>query len=226
MIKNRTDAGKKIARALLKYKGRDAVVYAIPRGGVIVGRVVADELGIPLDLVVTRKLVQPGNVNVAFGAVDEAGSRMIDDAELAKIDPALAEEEIQRQTAEVTRRANVYRAGKASISPAGKVAIIVDDGITTGYNIRPAVQYLKSMNPKKIVVAIPVAPRQSLEVVRSMVDEIVTLIPPETFGSSVDEHYVDFTQPSDQDVINVFLGRDTAKSAVGSTNSNEENFFQ
>lgn len=205
MLKNRLDAGKKIARALQKYRGKDAVVYAIPRGGVIVGRAVADELKSPFDIVVTRKLVDPNNIEFGFGAVDEKGALMVDEEQKAKVDPQLVEEEIKRQTEEVVRRAKLYRGEKEAISAEGKVAIVVDDGITTGYNIKPAVEYLKAQHPKKIVVAIPVAPRDSLESVRAMVDEIVTLLPPESFGASVDEHYADFAQPNDQEVIDAFL---------------------
>lgn len=225
MIKNRVDAGKKIARALAKYKGKDAVVYAIPRGGVIVGREIANELHLPLDLVVTRKLVKPGNVNLAFGAVDEAGDRMIDEAVLAEIDPVQAEEEIFRQSEEVTRRAQLYRAGKTPVVSTGKIAIIVDDGITTGYNIRPAVEYIHKQQPKKIVVAIPVAPRHSLEDVRKMADEIVTLISPETFGTSVDEHFVDFAQPSDREVINALQGVTSLPKTSNPHRGSEEEFF-
>jgi putative phosphoribosyl transferase len=99
----------------------------------------------------------------------------------------------------------MYRSGKQPLSATNKVAIIVDDGITTGFNIRPAVAFIQAQHPKKIVVAIPVAPRESLETVRAMVDEIVTLLPPETFGKSVDEHYKEFTQPDDMEVIDAFL---------------------
>lgn len=190
----------------MKYKGKSTVVYAIPRGGVIVGRSVADELGAPLDIVVTRKLVDPNNVTFVFGAVDEAGNQMLDDAQVAKLDPKVVQDEIQLQKQEVERRARDYRKGKEPIPSTDKIAIIVDDGITTGFNIRPAVQMIKSQNPKKIVVAIPVAPRHSLETVRAMVDEIVILIPPETFGASVDEHYKDFTQPDDAAIVEALAG--------------------
>lgn len=206
MLKDRESAGIKIARSLMKYKGKSTVVYAIPRGGVIVGRAVADELGAPLDIVVTRKLVDPTNVSFVFGAIDEGGTQMIDQIEAAKLDPNVVQTEIENQSREVERRAHEYRNGKEPISSTDKIAIIVDDGITTGFNIRPAVQYIKSQNPRKIVVAIPVAPRHSLETVRAMVDEIVILIPPETFGSSVDEHYKDFAQPDDASIIEALAG--------------------
>lgn len=205
MLKSREDAGRKIARSLTKYHSKDAIVFAIPRGGVIVGRSVADELGVPLDIVVTRKLVVSGNPSNAFGAIDEAGNTLLDEALVKTLPLADVEAEIERQKAEVSRRAKLYRSGKQPISARDSVAIIVDDGITTGYNIRPAVSFIKSQYPKKIVVAIPVAPRESLETVRSMVDEIVTLLPPETFGKSVDEHYKEFAQPDDMEVIDAFL---------------------
>ena len=206
MLKDRISAGAKISKLLVKYKGKSTVVYAIPRGGVIVGRAVADELGAPLDIVVTRKLVDPKNVTYVFGSIDEQGNQIIDSALAAKLDPKVIQTEIETQKQEVERRAREYRRGKDPISSTDKIAIIVDDGITTGFNIRPAVQFIKSQNPKKIVVAIPVAPRHSLETVRAMVDEIVILIPPETFGVSVDEHYKDFAQPDDASIVEALAG--------------------
>ncbi len=205
MLKSREDAGRKIARSLTKYHSKDAIVFAIPRGGVIVGRAVADELGVPLDIVVTRKLVAAGDPTHAFGAVDEAAHTLLDESAVQKLPQAEVAAEIDRQQKEVSRRAKMYRSGKQPLSATNKVAIIVDDGITTGFNIRPAVLFIQAQHPKKIVVAIPVAPRESLETVRAMVDEIVTLLPPETFGKSVDEHYKEFVQPDDMEVIDAFL---------------------
>lgn len=204
MLKSREDAGRKIAQFLMKYRSRDAIVYAIPRGGVIVGRVVADVIGVPLEIVVTRKLVVSGDPSRAFGSIDEAGEVLLDQAMTQTLNRSQVDLEIERQKEEVRRRVSLYRRGKQPQSALGKVAIIVDDGITTGYNIRPAVSFIKSQHPKKIVVAIPVAPRESLETVRSMVDEIVTLLPPETFGSSVDEHYKEFVQPDDVEVADAY----------------------
>jgi predicted phosphoribosyltransferase len=130
---------------------------------------------------------------------------LLDEQLIKNLNREEVDQEAARQTVEVHRRAKLYRSGKLALSAKDKVAIIVDDGITTGYNIRPAVSYIKAQHPKKIVVAIPVAPRASLEAVREMVDEIVTLLPPETFGKSVDEHYKEFVQPDDMEVIDAFL---------------------
>jgi predicted phosphoribosyltransferase len=131
---------------------------------------------------------------------------MLDEAETKKLSPEVVAEEVTRQREEVIRRAKKYRGDKAALPSTDKIAIIVDDGITTGFNILPAVQLIKSQHPKKIVVAIPVAPRHSLEKVREIVDEIVILLPPETFGASVDEHYQEFAQPDDDAVIAALAG--------------------
>ncbi len=202
LFKDRADAGKKLAAVLKKYEGPETIVYALPRGGVVVGAEVANALHVPLDLVVTRKIGQPLNPEYAIAAVSENGKLVVNQNEVSQIDTSWFKEKIARQIAEAKRRRKKY-SSHDFLSPAGKIAILVDDGIATGLTMLAAIKELRSYAPKKLVVAVPVSPTDSTAIIRKQVDEFVCLhIDPEYLGA-VASYYSTFPQVEDEEVVEI-----------------------
>lgn len=205
-FRDRVDAGQKLAARLEKYKHQDAVVYALPRGGVPVGKEIARALGCPLDLVIIRKIGHPGNPEYALGAVTEDGHLVVDEKDLARVDPKWFEAEKDKQLQEAKRRREKYLRGKEPISPAGKVAILVDDGIATGSTMMVAVKKIKQENPRKVVVAVAVSPKETAQRFAGEVDEFVAVTIPDIFWGAIGYYYDDFSQVSDEEVMNLLQG--------------------
>jgi predicted phosphoribosyltransferase len=201
MFRDREEAGKQLARALDGYRGTDAVVLALPRGGVVVGERVAKGLGLPLDIVVARKVGHPTNPEYAICAVDERGTRLCNEAELKRIDKKWLNQAVEQEQQEAQRRIVLYRGKRAPTAITGKTAIIVDDGVATGLTMRLAVQAVKVQGPKKIIVAVPVAPSDVAMKIKREADELVVLEPPEEFLGAVGAHYNYFPQVEDAEVI-------------------------
>ena len=202
MFRDREEAGEQLGDMLAHYRGQNAVVLALPRGGVVLGRVIAHHLHLPLDIVVTRKIGHPTSPEYAIGAVDEQGTTILNDAEVKTVDQAWLKEEVLRQQLEAQRRSNLYRKGKNLINLVRKVAIIVDDGIATGLTMRLAVRSVKIREPSKIVVAVPVAPAGSLRALRSEgADEVIVLEQPDEFLGAVGAHFEEFPQVDDAEVM-------------------------
>jgi len=201
MFKDRNDAGRQLAEKLAQYRGQDAVVLALPRGGVVVGREIAKTLGLPLDIVVTRKIGHPNNPEYAIGAVDSMGAVMLNDAEAATVNQAWLADEIKREIQEAMRRVKEYRGNRKPIVISGKTALIVDDGIATGLTMRLAVRSVMAQNPARTVVAVPVAPVETINDLRREADEVIVLEPPEKFLGAVGAHYIEFEQVGDDTVI-------------------------
>ncbi len=214
MFKDRTDVGKRLARKLKRYSGENAVVLALPRGGVVVGYEVAEALKLPLDIIAVRKVGHPFEPEYAIGAVDENGFSLLNEEETGLIDKALLQKEIAKERKEAKRRGIVYRKGGAPLSIGGKIVIVADDGIATGLTMRLAVRAIKTHKPKEVIIAVPVAP---FEAVRDLetegIDKIVTLEPPGTFEGSVGAHYEDFDQVEDVEVVRL-LQRDTHTATI------------
>jgi len=201
MIQNRYEAGLLLAKKLEKYKATNTVVIALPRGGVVIGRVIADKLLLPLDIVVTRKIGHPLNPEYAIGAVDDSGTVIFNEVEIVSVDKSWLEKEIQKQQNEAKRRVKIYRKGK-KLKLQGKDIIIVDDGIATVFTMQLAVKAMKKENPNKIIVAVPVAPLESIgKIKKEGVDEIVLLKSPEEFLGAIGAHYQEFEQVEDNKVI-------------------------
>jgi len=205
-FRDRVDAGQKLAALLGKYKNQDAVVYALPRGGVPVAKEIARELQCPLDLVIIRKIGHPGNPEYALGAVTEDGHLVVDEKDLAKVDPNWFEAEKDKQLQEAKRRRELYLKGQEPISAAGKIAILVDDGIATGSTMRVAVQKVKQENPQKVVVAVAVSPKQTAQRFSEEVDEFVAVTIPDIFWGAIGYYYDDFSQVSDEEVMVMLQG--------------------
>ena len=198
---DRIDAGERLAKGLAHLAGSECVVLAIPRGGVIVGEVIARELGAPLDVVVPRKIGAPGNPELAIGAV-APGIRVLDPRMVGAlgVTDRYIEREIAEQEAEIERRQHTYRGGRPPQPVEGRVAIVVDDGVATGSTAVAALRWARARGAERVVLAVPVAPPQSLERLRAEADEVVLLETPQPF-LAVGEWYRDFDQTTDAQVV-------------------------
>lgn len=201
-FRNRIDAGQRLALRLRHYTNRpDALVLALPRGGVPVAFEIAQELNAALDVFVVRKLGVPGYPECAMGAIASGGLEVIDDEVVhsLSIPTSVINDVAAQELRELERREQLYRGRHLPLEIAGQIAIVVDDGVATGSSIRAAITALHSHRPARIVVAVPVAPREACEKLRADVDELVCLIEPESF-IAVGQWYEDFRQIRDQDV--------------------------
>lgn len=199
---NRREAGRELAQTLGEYAGRDdVVVLALPRGGVPVGYEVARELRAPLEVFVVRKLGIPWHEELAMGAIASGGVRFLDEALIRTA--GVSETDIERVTSnemeELGRRERLYRGDRPFPSLKGKTAILVDDGLATGSTMRAAVTALRLENPLKVVVAVPVAARETCDAFKGIADDIVCAMTPEPF-TAVGMWYDDFSQTSDREV--------------------------
>lgn len=200
---DRTEAGQKLAAALVKYRDSAVVVYALPRGGVVLGAEVAIALDAPLDLVITRKIGHPASSEYAICAVAEQGEPVCNETERASVERAWFEAELERARSEAKRRRQTYLAGRKPLAPTGKTAIIVDDGVATGLTIRAAIAELRTHQPAKIVAAVPVVPRATAGILREEADELVALDTPALYLGAVGAYYDHFVQIEDQEVIDL-----------------------
>jgi len=205
-FRDRVDAGRKLARALLHLKEQRPIVLALPRGGVPVAFEVAVALGAPLDVVLVRKIGAPGQPELGLGAVvDGASPQIVLNEELVRLvqpGQAYLEAEERRQFAEIERRRGLYRPGRPPISLAGRTAIVVDDGIATGGTMKAVLLALRNSGVGRLVLAVPLAPADSLGELSPLADEVVCLVSPEPFYS-VGSHYRDFAQTTDDEVIHL-----------------------
>jgi len=204
MFKNRTDAGRKLAKALASYKDQQPVILALPRGGVPVAAEVAAALNAPLDLILVRKVGVPFQPELAMGAVVDGGAPIIvrndDVIRMAGIDEAEFEVICDSELAEIERRRHRYLGSRERVDVAGRTAIVIDDGVATGATTRAALRATRMRNPQKLVLAIPVAPTDSLPALRGDADEVICLEDHELFGA-IGFYYRDFSQVSDEEVI-------------------------
>jgi putative phosphoribosyl transferase len=216
---DRREAGRRLAGALARYSGTKALVLALPRGGVPVGFEVARALGAQLDVLVVRKLGAPGQPELGIGAVvDGAPPQALINQALARMvgaTPEYLEAEKDRQIAEIDRRKRAYRGDRPNPGIAGRTVIVVDDGIATGGTMKAALRALRSRGPERLVLAVPVAPADSLAELESECDEIVCLEQPALFRS-VGNHYSDFSQTEDAEVVRLLAqARDLRGAQAG-----------
>jgi predicted phosphoribosyltransferase len=200
---DRTEAGRELGKALLSRLGPhdDIIVLALPRGGVPVGYEVARALGAPLDVFLVRKLGFPGHEEFAMGAIASGGMRVLnDDAFRAYPVPMhLVDAAVQREMIELERREKSYRGSRPHPDLRNRTVIVVDDGLATGSTMRAAVRALRQLQPRAIVVAVPVAARETCDQFRAEVDDIICLRTPEPF-QAVGLWYENFEQTSDEEV--------------------------
>jgi predicted phosphoribosyltransferase len=201
---DRRDAGLKLARALEGYRDERPVVLALPRGGVPVAFEVAKALHAPLDVVLVRKIGAPGHPELGLGAlVDGARPHLVVNRELAEqfaLPPDWIEREAAVELQEIERRRGLYRGDVPPTSVRGRTVLVIDDGIATGASVRAVLEALAMAGAGKIVLAVPVAPIESLERLRPYAAEIIALATPEPFWA-VGPHYADFTQTEDEEVV-------------------------
>ena len=201
-FKDRTQAGKLLARELQSYGQRaDAVVLALPRGGVPVAFAIAQRLGVELDILLVRKLGMPGHEEYAMGAVGSGGVRVLQPGVpgLMGVSAEQVEAVTKRELDELQRRERAYRGARAPLALAGRVAILVDDGVATGSTMLAAIRVARSLGPAELVLAVPVAPPQTLALLENEVDTLVCLSAPPLFRS-VGQWYDAFDQTSDEEV--------------------------
>lgn len=200
---DRRDAGRKLAALLTNYADQDDVrVLGIPRGGVQVAFEIAVFLSAPLDVFLLRKLGVPGEEELAFGAIASGGVRVLDHETIRSF--GISEQEIERVTdmelRELHRREAAYREDRGPLEAEGKTVILVDDGIATGSSMRAGVQALRQLQPRRIVVAVPVAPFRASEQLKADIDEFVCLETP-MFFQAIGQFYDDFSQVPDEEVL-------------------------
>jgi len=217
VYRNREEAGRKLASALSSFKRGEVVVIGIPRGGLPVAREVADALGAPLDIIVVRKLGAPGQPELGIGAVvDGDHPRVIFNQgviEQLGVSEEYLRAEINKQLKEIKRREAEYRSGRPRVALDGKTVIVIDDGIATGSSIRAALRGVRRAKPKRLVLAVPVAPPETCEALRGEADEIVCLETPEDFFA-VGQFYRDFHQVSDEEVRNILAAKRPIQSVA------------
>lgn len=220
LIQDRVAAGQDLGRGLLKYRKRaDVIVLALPRGGVPVGAEIAHALHAPLDILVVRKLGTPGHEELAMGAIASGGVRVLnrDIVESLGIGDEAIEQVAAREQAELERRMKAYRGERPWPAIEDKLVILVDDGVATGATMRAAIAALRLQQPAKLVVAVPVAPFETITQLRREADEVVCLATPEPFGA-IGTWYSSFPQLSDEQVRRVLSERwfeDDRSTGVG-----------
>lgn len=204
-FKNRKDAGTLLAKKLKKYKSEDTVVYALPRGGVVTGELIANYLKAPMDLIITRKIGYPFNPEIAIGAVSENGELVGLKAELNVVNQKWLNAEIKQQIEEANRRRTKYLSRRDRIDPKGKTVILVDDGVATGLTLYAAIKEINKRKPKKLIVAVPVIPEAAYWLLRLEADEVIALDVPtdDMFLGAVSSYYSDFPQVEDKEVIEI-----------------------
>lgn len=210
-FRDRRHAGTALASRLTHLAHRpDAVVLALPRGGVPVAYEVARALGAPLDVFVVRKLGLPGHSELAMGAIASGGVRVMNPDVIALYRPSpLAIEAVTRtELIELERRERVYRAGRQAVPVEGRTVILVDDGLATGSTMRAAVLAVRRLRPARVIVAVPVGARDTCEAIREVADEVVCALMPEPFFA-VGRWYIDFPQTTDQEVRQLLSTQDT-----------------
>lgn len=200
--RDRRSAGKILANAVSEVlPGRKPVVLALPRGGVPVAFEIARELGAPLDILLVRKLGSPGHEELAMGAIASGGARFLnrDVIDLLGIEPPMIERVVSAEKRELERREQAYRGARSPTPVEGLDVILVDDGLATGSSMRVAIASLRDRNPARILVAVPVAPPSTVEIIQHEADHIVCPATPEPFYA-VGQFYRDFEQTSDDEV--------------------------
>jgi putative phosphoribosyl transferase len=214
LFHDRQEAGQRLAESMQEFRGSTAIVLGVPRGGVVTAYEIARALELPLDVLITHKLGAPGNPEYAIGAIAENGGVMLNDAEIDAygIPRRYVEQEIERQGHEIERRKQMYRGGAGLPPLKGRPVIVVDDGVATGFTTAAALKAARAESPSELVLAVPVAPRETLAWLSTLADKVVCLATPEPF-LAVGRFYLEFGQVSDEEVcrlLEMARGRERA----------------
>ena len=215
-FENRAEAGRMLASRLDAYRGQRPLVLAIPRGAVPMGKIVADALDGELDVVLVRKLRAPDNPELAIGSIDETGAVYLDpEARDLWSDPYLnTEKKTQMET--LQRRRRMYEPAASPIDAAGRVVIVLDDGIATGSTMIAALRAVRARHPAKLIAATGVASAEALRLIRREADEVVCLETPEILYA-IGSHFRDFTQVADEDVVSTLREARRPRVATGAS---------
>jgi putative phosphoribosyl transferase len=201
LFADRVDAGRRLASALKTIVGADAIVLAIPRGGVVVGYEVAEALALPLDIIIPRKIGAPGNPELAIGAMTEDGTVLLDDniIQYLQVSQEYIQEESAAQKLEIQRRLKLYRGDASYPALENRDVILVDDGIATGSTMKAALASVRNRKAKTVTIAIPVGPPSTIRELERKADHVVCLHTPEAFYA-IGQFYENFTQTPDEEV--------------------------
>ena len=206
IYRDRSDAGRRLAKQLARYASEDPVILALPRGGVVVAAEIADALAAPLDLLLVRKIGIPFQPELAMGAVVDGGHPLVIRNEGVIVRADISADDFNRvcqtELAEIERRRKLYLADRPRADIEDRVVIVVDDGIATGATVRAALQAIRERNPKRLVLAVPVAPTSTLEELSGLVDDIVCLQSHEPFYA-IGLYYHNFNQVTDSEVVTI-----------------------
>lgn len=204
LFRDRIDAGQKLATALRRFAGDDCVIYALPRGGLPIGFEIAKLLRAPLDIILVRKIGVPFQPELALGAVVDGDHPeiVLNDSVVSAIQPSEGAISVAaaKELKEIERRRIIYMAGRQAQPAHGRTAIIVDDGLATGSTARAAVRAVRRQHPKRLILAVPVAPRETVAELGCEVDELICLESPDNFGA-VSMYYAAFPQVTDQEAV-------------------------
>lgn len=203
VFKDRHEAGRLLAKELKKYKNnKNALILAIPRGGLEIGYELAKELFLPLDILVTKKIGFPGNPEYAIGAVGPKKEYILNEEEVIRSDisESYIKSEVDRLGKEIEQKYNKYRGRKVLPKIRDKIVIVTDDGIATGYTLMLSLKILKKQRPKKLIAAIPVGPQEGVENLKQVADEVICLYTPSLFFA-IGQFYEEFRQVSDEEAI-------------------------
>lgn len=213
MFTDRKDAGFQLAKNLNRYKDREGVlVLGLPRGGAVTGFEIARTIGAALDVLIVRKVGFPGHEELAVGAISETGAVVLNEDVISRgrVSRKYIEDAIAVQKEEIARRINLYRDGRRLQKLEGKTIIVVDDGVATGATMKASIATLKEEKIKRLVIAIPVSPRETADELRAMADEFICLYIPTDFAA-VGNYYKDFSQVSDEEVAEILKESEALK---------------
>ncbi|HSE29555.1 MAG TPA: phosphoribosyltransferase family protein [Candidatus Saccharimonadales bacterium] len=203
---DRRDAGKKLGKALARFKGPDTVVLALPRGGVVIGVEVAKELQAPLGLVLVRKIGHPTFSEYAIGAVAEGQEPIYNQSEIGSLDKAWLKQAETAAKSLIAKRRSLYFGGKVPEPDIrGKIVVIVDDGVATGLTMEAAIKSVVRAGPNNVVIAVPVAAAESVSMLKQLANEVIILDNPNNFLGAVGSHYLDFPQVDDSEVQSLLM---------------------
>ncbi|OGG65512.1 hypothetical protein A3I99_04640 [Candidatus Kaiserbacteria bacterium RIFCSPLOWO2_02_FULL_45_11b] len=203
MFFDRRAAGARLAQKLNQYRGENAVLFALPKGGVPVGFEVAKALGLPLDILIVQKICHPMSQDYGICAIAETGETVCYESGLCGLDGSWLNYEMYLKQVEAQRRREVYKKNEPSLSAENKIAIIVDDGIATGITMKAAIQALQEQWPDKIVVASPVAPHDIARELTALVDSVVVVNDDREYRGTTASYYMDYSEISDQEVVSL-----------------------
>ncbi|KZL89287.1 phosphoribosyltransferase [Clostridium magnum] len=204
MFVDRKDAGEKLSVELEKFKDENPIVLAIPRGGIVAAYETIKKFGFQWDLIIPRKIGLPQNKEIAIGAVSLDGTYLLNEEhiDILNISQEYIEKEISEQIEEIKRRLNKYKGNENFPDVRNKTVIIIDDGIATGFTIQAAIKSIKEHDAKKIILAVPVAPQDTVSLLEKIVDEVICLLIPNEFYA-VGLYYESFEQTTDEEVFNM-----------------------